>query len=49
MVAGEVAGAKVPDVAAIPDNNLWIVMPSIGLVLFLSALDQTVRAGLWTR
>ncbi|KAL1408240.1 hypothetical protein Q8F55_005046 [Vanrija albida] len=32
------------DVAAIPENNLWIVMPSIGLVLFLSALDQTIIA-----
>ncbi|WVR08158.1 hypothetical protein IAU60_005204 [Kwoniella sp. DSM 27419] len=33
--------ADVPDV---PDNNLALVMPAIGLVLFLSALDQTIVA-----
>ncbi|WVQ95971.1 hypothetical protein IAU59_003070 [Kwoniella sp. CBS 9459] len=33
--------ADVPD---IPDNNLALVMPAIGLVLFLSALDQTIVA-----
>ncbi|WVF68426.1 hypothetical protein IAT40_003191 [Kwoniella sp. CBS 6097] len=33
--------ADVPD---IPENNLALVMPAIGLVLFLAALDQTIVA-----
>ncbi|WWC95488.1 hypothetical protein V866_002352 [Kwoniella sp. B9012] len=32
------------DVPDIPKNNLKLVMPAIGLVLFLSALDQTIVA-----
>lgn len=26
----------------IPENNLWIVMPSLGLVCFISALDASI-------
>ncbi|WWC65962.1 uncharacterized protein I303_108584 [Kwoniella dejecticola CBS 10117] len=32
------------DVPDLPNNNLKLVMPAIGLVLFLSALDQTIVA-----
>ncbi|WWC73552.1 uncharacterized protein I206_107524 [Kwoniella pini CBS 10737] len=32
------------DVPDLPKNNLKLVMPAIGLVLFLSALDQTIVA-----
>lgn len=28
--------------APVPDNNLWVVMPAVCLVLFLAALDNTI-------
>lgn len=28
--------------ADLPVNNLWIVMPALGLMVFISALDNTV-------
>jgi hypothetical protein len=30
------------DAAAIPENNMWLVVPSLMLVMFLAALDQTI-------
>lgn len=30
------------DAAAIPDNNMLVVMPCLMLVMFLAALDQTI-------
>ncbi|KAK1923520.1 major facilitator superfamily domain-containing protein [Papiliotrema laurentii] len=30
------------DMDALPQNNLWLVMPAIGLVLFLAALDISI-------
>lgn len=42
---GGVADARLfAELEALPKNNLALVMPSIGLVLFLAALDQTVVA-----
>ncbi|WWC89598.1 uncharacterized protein L201_004523 [Kwoniella dendrophila CBS 6074] len=35
---------KFDDEPEIPKNNLWIVMPSIGLVGFIAALDQSIVA-----
>ena len=30
------------DVEAIPENNMWLVIPAMMLVMFLAALDQTI-------
>jgi hypothetical protein len=30
------------DVEAIPENNMWLVIPSMMMCLFLAALDQTI-------
>ncbi|WVW83606.1 hypothetical protein I302_105627 [Kwoniella bestiolae CBS 10118] len=35
-------GARFEEEPEIPKNNLWIVMPSIGLIGFISALDQSI-------
>ena len=31
------------DMQELPDNNLWLVMPAMGMVQFISSLDNTVR------
>ncbi|KAL7418301.1 hypothetical protein Q5752_006757 [Cryptotrichosporon argae] len=32
------------DTQTVPKNNLWIVIPALGLVAFISSLDQTIIA-----
>ncbi|WVR07306.1 hypothetical protein IAU60_004347 [Kwoniella sp. DSM 27419] len=36
------AQPRVIEEPEIPKNNLWIVMPSLGLIAFISALDQSI-------
>jgi len=40
----EPIGDRCLDMDDIPKNNMFLVMPAIGLVLFLAALDQTIVA-----
>lgn len=39
---GKDAVEPVVDEPPIPKNNLWVVMPSLGLVCFISALDASI-------